>query len=235
MADSNSIKSAVREQLVAAVDDWAVWVGKEEPARRAWFLAVARAADPDPVAQSFSGCGGVERPHGPGTPGPRGEGERTVPANHRMHWGRYWCGNADAMPLLTTAQRRYPSDFWLNLDLGAALHDARRWDEAIGYYRAASGVASSTSAVYNNLGIALQENGRVDEAIAEYQKAVELDPKNVYAHNNLANARDKGREDEAIAEYQKAIQLDPKSACPHTGLGNALLEGKRRVDEAIAE
>ena len=45
--------SAVREQLVAAVDDWAVRVGKEEPARRAWLLAVARAADPDPWRNRF--------------------------------------------------------------------------------------------------------------------------------------------------------------------------------------
>ena len=44
---------AVREQLVAAVDDWAVRVGKEEPARRAWLLAVARAADPDPWRNRF--------------------------------------------------------------------------------------------------------------------------------------------------------------------------------------
>ncbi len=53
----------------------------------------------------------------------------------------------------------------------------------------------------------------MDEAIAEYRKAIELDPKYVYAHNNLGMAlRDKGRVDEAIAEWKKVIELDPKNA-----------------------
>jgi serine/threonine-protein kinase len=43
--------SAVRAQLVAALDDWASWT--QSPARRAWLLAVARAADPDPWRDRF--------------------------------------------------------------------------------------------------------------------------------------------------------------------------------------
>ncbi len=46
---------------------------------------------PGPVAQSFSGCGGVERPHGPGTSGPRGEGQRTVAANPICIGDAIWC------------------------------------------------------------------------------------------------------------------------------------------------
>jgi hypothetical protein len=38
--------SAVRAELVAALDDWASLT--TDPARRAWLLAVARRADPDP-------------------------------------------------------------------------------------------------------------------------------------------------------------------------------------------
>jgi tetratricopeptide (TPR) repeat protein len=169
--------SAVREQLAAAVDDWAVRVGKDEPARRAWLLAVARAADPDPWRNRFRD----EAVWNDRTALERLAREANVSelSPQFIHALAVLLARADAgaMPLLTAAQGRYPSDFWLNLGLGMALHRAQRWEEAIGYYRAALALRPAASAVYSNLGLALQEKGRVNEAIAEYQKAIELDPK----------------------------------------------------------
>jgi tetratricopeptide (TPR) repeat protein len=227
--------SAVREQLVAAVDDWALRVGDDGLALRKWLLTVARAADPDPWrdrirdAKVWQDRTALERL------------AREAKVSELSPQVLYVVGNllgdrgADAVPLLTAAQRRYPSDFWLNYALGTELKDSKRWEEAIGYYRAALALRPATVAVYNNLGIALGDKGRVEEAIAEFKRAVELDPKFAYAHNNLGIAlRDKGRVDEAIAEYQKAIELDPKYAYAHNNLGNALRD-KGRVDEAIAD
>ena len=145
------------EQLVAAVDDWAVRVGKEEPARGTWMLAVARAADPDPWRNRFRDAAvwndrtALERL------------AREAKVSELSPQIIYALGmllvklNADAIPLLTAAQRRYPSDFWLNFSLGGALLNARRWEEAIGCYRAALVLRPAASAAYNNLGIALQE------------------------------------------------------------------------------
>jgi hypothetical protein len=46
--------SAVGEQLVAALDDWAL--GTNDPKRRAWVLGVARRAGPDDWRDRFRGA-----------------------------------------------------------------------------------------------------------------------------------------------------------------------------------
>jgi tetratricopeptide (TPR) repeat protein len=225
--------SAVREPLVAAVDDWAGRV--KEPERRSWLLAVARAADPDPWRDRFRDAKvwrdrvALERLAREAKVSELSPQVLTVLGVLLTNSG------ADAVTLLTAALRRDPSDFWLHFQLAHALDDAKRWDDAIGYYRAGLALRPRSSAVYNNLGNALRETGRVDEAIAEYKMAIEIDPKDTLAHNNLGLAlSDKGRVDEAIAEYKKAIEIDPKLAKAHTNLGLAL-RNKGRVDEAIAE
>jgi tetratricopeptide (TPR) repeat protein len=226
-------ESAVREQVVAAVDAWAFTVDK--PERRAWLLAVARSANPNPWRDRFrdaavwkdrSALERLAREANMSELSPQVLFALGVLlANH----------GADAVPLLMTAQRHYPSDFWLNLELGWVLNDAKRWEEAIGYYRAALALRPATVVVYNNLGNALRDMGRPNEAILEYQKALEINPKDAYAHNALGFVLGtKGRLDEAIAEYQKALELDPTYAVAHNNLGDALRD-KGRVDEAILE
>jgi serine/threonine protein kinase/Flp pilus assembly protein TadD len=223
---------AVREQLVAAVDVWAVQV-REEPARRDWLLAVALAADPDPWRSRFRDAAvwndrtALERLA-------REANVSELSPQILSALGMLLVArDADAIPFLTAAQRRYPSDFWLNSVLGMALHRARRWNDAIGYYRAALALRPATSILYSNLGLALHEKDRVNEAVVEYQKALELDPKNVYVHINLGGAfRQMGRVDAAIAEFRKAIELHPRYSVAHNNLGIALLD-KGRVDEAI--
>jgi tetratricopeptide (TPR) repeat protein len=226
--------SAVRKQLVAAVDHY--WgLSKENPRRRAWLLAVARAADPDPWRNRF---------RDPALWQDRAAVKRLARAAKVSELSPQILAGLgallkesgmDAVPLLTAAQRRYPSDFWLNFDLGNVLRQAKRWDEAIGYYRAALALRPGTVAVYNNLGIALRDKGQVDEAIAEYQKALEIDPRFAYANHNLGRilCLEKRDYDGAIACFKKAIARDPKFAHAHAGLGVALKE-KGQVDAAIA-
>jgi tetratricopeptide (TPR) repeat protein len=225
--------SAVREQLVAAVDDdWRLSVGK----RRAWLLAVARAADPDPWRNRFrdpevwKDHAAVERLAG------EAKVSELSPQILTALGALLQESGADPVPLLTAARRRYPSDFWLNFKLAGFLHKAKRWDEAIGYYRAALALRPATLAVHNNLGLALWNSGRVDEAIAEFQKAIEIDPKFAYAQGNLGTilCYVKHDYDGAIACFRKATELDPKDALAHYDLGIAL-NAKGRVDEAIAE
>ncbi len=226
-------KSAVREQLVAAVDDWALRV--KEPAHWAWLLAVARAADSDPwrdrlrdekAWQDREALERLAREAKVSELSPQILGVLGVLLPQ--------CG-ADAVPLLTAAQRRHPSDFWLNFELGLALYQAKRWEEAIGYYRAALALRPATVAVYINLGNALRDKARVDEAIDEFHKAIELDAKFPLAHYNLGNAlRDKARVDEAIDEFHKAIELDPNYAPAHINLGAILSDAKGDYDGAIA-
>jgi eukaryotic-like serine/threonine-protein kinase len=211
--------SPVREQLVATVDDWAVRVGDKESTRRAWLLAVARAADPDPWRGRFRDAKvWQDRPA-------LEDLAKQAKVSELSPQILYALGTllskrgADAVPLLTAAQRRYPSDFWLNFTLGGVLLDAKRLDEAIGYYLAALALRPATSAVYNNLGVALRGKGRLDEAIAELKKAIELDTKLALTHHNLGQTLHvRGKFAEAGAAYREVIRLKPDWAKPHDDL-----------------
>jgi superkiller protein 3 len=96
--------------------------------------------------------------------------------------------------------------------------------------------AGSDEAVQrNNLGASLLQQGKLEEAIAEFRKAVELDPKYVAAHLNLAYAYDrKGQGEEAIAQYRRLIELDPGSHFAHNNMG-VLYDKKGLYTEAIRE
>jgi superkiller protein 3 len=228
--------SAVREQLVTAVNDEWVWQVSTQK-RLAWVLAVARAADPDPWrnrlrdAEVRKDRAALERLAREAKVGELSPQIVTALGALLAESG------ADPVPLLTAAQRRNPSDFWLNFRLAQVLCHARRWDEAIGYYRAALALRPTAMAVCNNLGFALWHGGCVDEGMAEFKRAIEIDPGFVFTHINLGAilCDVKHDYDGAIACFRKAIELDPKDALyAYHNLGHALY-CKGRVDEAVAE
>jgi serine/threonine-protein kinase len=224
--------SALRTELVAALDDWASIT--PDPARRAWLLAVARAADPDPSRDRL-------RQPALWDDGPElAKRVNELPADElsvqlTTALGRVLLkAGGDAVPLLRAAQARYPQDFWLNFELGWALYESGRSDEALGFYRAALALRPGAAPAYNGVALTLAVLGRRDEAIDYYHQALKIDPNFAMAHNNLGLALwAEGRQDEAIGHYQEAIRLDPKaSATAHNNLGLALwAEG--RQDEAI--
>jgi tetratricopeptide (TPR) repeat protein len=120
-------------------------------------------------------------------------------------------------------------------NLGNALADKGRLDEAMAEYRQVIALDPKEAKAHFNLGNALRAKGRWDEAIAEYRQAIALDPKDAKCHSNLGNVlAGKGRWDEAMAEQRQAIALDPEDATFHSNLGS-VLAGKGRWDEAIAE
>jgi eukaryotic-like serine/threonine-protein kinase len=231
-------ESAVNEQLVAAVDDWAVVT--HDPERRAWLLEVARRADPDTWRDRFrdpkvwsdrlvlealaKDLLDDEKQLARQTP------QLLAALGSALRWT-----TGNAVPLLVAAQARHPDDFWLHLHLGNALHYAHNWSAAIGFNRAAVAVRPSAAAAHNNLAMSLLENRQLHEAVAEFRRAIELDPEDALPHNNLGIALYEMRHvDEAIVELRRAIELDPKFALPHNNLGIALY-AKHRVDEAIVE
>jgi eukaryotic-like serine/threonine-protein kinase len=224
-------ESAVRAEIVAALDDWASIT--PDLRRRAWLLAVARRADPDPVRgrlrepelwQDSARLTRLAR-----EPSATGVSPQLATALGRVSRR----SGGDAVALLSAAQARFPEDFWLNFELGWALYDAQRWDKALGYCRAALALRPKASPVYDCLGYILRHMGRVDEAIGYFQQALRLDPGYVAAHVNLAYAlKSKGRLDEAIGHLQQTLGIAPTSALIHTNLALALRD-KGRLDEAI--
>jgi serine/threonine protein kinase/Flp pilus assembly protein TadD len=226
--------SAVRKELVAALDDWAFALGRWHR-RQAWVLAVSRLADPDPwrdrvrdpkvwnsqrrLARVARGARARKRP-------PRFVG---VVGMRLQALG----GNGEA--LLRVAQGQRPGDFWVNFCLGSALNKQKRAAEAVAYYRAALAVRPGTSAVHHNLGGALFDQDKLAEAVQAYRRAISLDPTTAWAHNGLGIALAKqGKLTEAVRAYRRAIALVPKDATAHVGLGNALDDQGKRAEAVKA-
>jgi tetratricopeptide (TPR) repeat protein len=109
-------------------------------------------------------------------------------------------------------------------NIGNALRDGGRVDEAIDYLKLAIKIDPNCASAYNNLGLALQMQHRVDDAIHHFQESIRLDPKlAVRPHSNLGFAlQSQGRLEEAIGHFQHAVKLDPKFITAQNGLGICL-------------
>jgi serine/threonine-protein kinase len=135
---------------------------------------------------------------------------------------------------LTAAVALRPESGGAHYNLGHALSEQGKLDEAIAAYRRALDLDPKDAAAHINLGAALDKLGKLDEAMAAFRIALDLDPKHVLAHYNLGLVlSEQGKLDEAIAAYRRALDLDPKHAAAHTNLGNALAR-QGKLDEAIA-
>jgi tetratricopeptide (TPR) repeat protein len=120
-------------------------------------------------------------------------------------------------------------------NLGGALMQKGRLDEAIAHFQKAVEVNPEFGDAQNNLGGALMEKEMLDEAIPHFQKAAEVNPQSADIQSNLGIALlQKGRVDEAWAHFQKALEVAPGQARSHYNLGNAFyLQGK--IPEALAQ
>src|SRR5262249_1830704 len=157
-------------ELVAALDQWAS-VRKEARKGDAdgWkrLLAVARAADPDPLRNQLrdvlEGKPGMTREQLAAAAASTG-----LPAHTAVHLGhllRYVGAYEQAVTLLRQAQREHPGDFWINHALGSCLYVMKppQLDEAIRFYTAAMVIRPQSPGAHNNVGNALMAKGQPDE------------------------------------------------------------------------
>jgi tetratricopeptide (TPR) repeat protein len=142
---------------------------------------------------------------------------------------------ADAETLWQTTIRQNPNCWMAHLNLGAALDEKGKVDEAIVQYKETLKINPDDAKAHNNLGLAFFRQGRLDEAISQYQKALESKPDFAEAHYNLGLSFGKqGRLAQAILQYQKALEIKPDYAEAHNNFGVALRQ-KGKVDEAILQ
>jgi serine/threonine-protein kinase len=154
--------------------------------------------------------------------------------NHDLGRALLVARQEEAVRYLTVAVALRPDSAGAHLDLGLALKQAGKVDEAIACYHKAIELNPRASFPHNNLGLALKAQEKVEEAIACYRQAIALDPRYATPHINLGNALlGTGKVDEAIECYRKATELNPRSSTGHNNLGKALKE-KGKVDQAIA-
>src|SRR5439155_9655561 len=135
--------SLVRDELVAALDDWC-WVLHQWDERRKGQIQrlrdVARLADPDPgrnqLREALTGSDAeLDRVATELLPTAL-EGRPSATylillANSLARVGK----EDEAVALLEEADLRFPANFWINLRLAELHADAHRYDRALAYYR----------------------------------------------------------------------------------------------------
>jgi tetratricopeptide (TPR) repeat protein len=178
-----------------------------------------------------------------------GEGLCRRLGGHGRHWGtvagmavllvlgvaswRRGCVYADEETLWSDNVARNPNTWVAHNNLGYALKQAGKIEEAIAHYQQALRIEPDYAEAHYNLGNALKRLGRIPEAIAHYEQALRIKPDYAEAHNNLGNAlKLAGKIEEAIAHYEQALRIEPDFAEAHCNLGNAL-EQTGRVREGI--
>jgi serine/threonine protein kinase/Flp pilus assembly protein TadD len=237
-------RSPIREQLLAALDDWtmSVWmVHRDDLAGR--LLALARGSDADALRNRVRDLKlwadraklaqlAASLRHAPA------DGKRPVRLSPQLYYVVAWLlsrSSAEGRAWLHQGRAAYPADFWLNLELGNSLVGEKRLDEAAGFFRVAAAVRPHSSAPHCNLGLALKAKGDLDGAIAEYREALTLEPNDSFAHYNLGHAlRLKGNLKAASAEYRRAVDLDPKLGAARISLGHTL-RALGNLEGALAE
>jgi serine/threonine-protein kinase len=229
--------SAIREQLLAALDDWALVT--TEPAAQARLLRIARLADPDP------GC--RDRVRDPAVRSDRRALEQLaaelLETSGRDQPPQLFLTLAallkevkgDPEPLLRAAQRRRPADFWLNFALALVLSEDKP-QESVGFCRAALVMRPRASYLYHNLAIALENADAREEAIDVMRTAVELDPKVPTARENLIRLEITNADtlEEVMTVFRRAVELDPRNPTTHSNLAGAgVTSGRGPRDDGL--
>jgi tetratricopeptide (TPR) repeat protein len=215
----------LRERLLAALEHWQREA--PSPADRRRLDQALQAADPDP--RSFRNRRRAARGDRAALQALAKErGVESLPATevealaYDLALVGDWEGAAD---VLRVGQGRFPSDFWLNHDLGHVLYhkQPRRLDEAIGYYRGALALRPRSVRVRVSLGGALIFKGDLGEAVRCLREAVRLDPRYAGGHHNLGTALQfQGDLPGAVASYREAIRQQPTYVAAYRNLGVAL-------------
>ncbi len=129
----------------------------------------------------------------------------------------------DAVEALRGAATLLPDDAEVHSNLGNALHNQGRLEEAIVSCRRALAIDPGLVEALNNLGNAFVNLGRFGEAVDCYSRAIAMRPRYAAAYCNLGNAqRSLGRLAESLASCRRAIELSPGLADAHGNLGNSL-------------
>ncbi len=136
-----------------------------------------------------------------------------------------------ALPLVSPTRTRAITE----TNLGVALHEDGRLDDAVSRYRRALEIQPDYVPAFNNLGVTLRAQGKIDDAIRVYDDGLRVRDDYPDLHFNLANALlQVNRTDEAAVHLRKATAGTPDSAGAHNNLGTALAE-KGQLAEAAAE
>ncbi|HIO07065.1 TPA: sulfotransferase family protein, partial [Candidatus Poribacteria bacterium] len=126
-----------------------------------------------------------------------------------------------------------PDDASTHNNLGDALKQQGRLEQAIQAYHRATEINPNYMKAHNNLGNTFSQQGRLEEAVQAYHRALEINPNDASTHNNLGNAlQEQGKLELAIQAYRRSTEIDPNYLQAYNNLGNAFRQ-QDRSEEAI--
>ena len=121
---------------------------------------------------------------------------------------------------------------WNNL--GLALKNQGRTDQAIAMYNRAIEIDPGYVHPYNNLGALFLETGQPEKARSLLEKAIETDPLFMMAYSNLAIACHRlGDNEAAMAWCEKGLQISPNDLEIQNTMGVILLAQRREQEAAV--
>jgi tetratricopeptide (TPR) repeat protein len=133
----------------------------------------------------------------------------------------------DAIGFLTKAVKVNGTSIDALSNLGLALQNAGRFEEAATHYRNALALAPRHPEILYNLGNAFLALGRIADALASYDEVLTVNPSHVGACVNRGNTLLRfNRPADALASYDHALALMPDHPQILTNRGHAL----RRLD-----
>jgi tetratricopeptide (TPR) repeat protein len=134
--------------------------------------------------------------------------------------------------LISKALAINPGDPLAHYNLGLALRELGRLEDAVASYGKALAIKPDYIEAESNRGNALQELGRLDDAVDSHKKVLTINPDYAEAHFNLGNALHQlGRLEDAADSYRRAVQLKPEFAAAHNNLGS-VFHDQEKLDEA---
>ena len=137
----------------------------------------------------------------------------------------YW---QNSITLFSHAIAVTHDNFHAEVNLGGALEEIGRPDEAMGHFYAAVADNPKFGLAHYDIGIHLQRDGKLEAAAREYSLAIanERDPETqARGENDLGYCLiGLNRGAEAEGHFSRAIELDPYKFNSHYGLGHLLLE-----------
>jgi predicted O-linked N-acetylglucosamine transferase (SPINDLY family) len=140
----------------------------------------------------------------------------------------------DGIAAMRRAVELAPHDAEGYNNLGTALNDASKPEEAFFYLNKAVTLKPDYAEAHYNLGRAFKNAGQLDAALESFRKALALKPTLVEAHHETGLVlHKKGQLDAALTSHQQAIALNPNYALAHDAIGVLwLAKGKLLLAQA---
>lgn len=110
-------------------------------------------------------------------------------------------------------------------NIGLALAEERRFDEAIANYNEAIRILPVYYSAYNNRGLAYDAAGQYQQAIESYNQAIRIRPDDFAAYVNRGNTYTSMEQyQSAIQDFNTAIRLQPGCIQAYSNIGNIYIK-----------